>query len=249
MFIKVVKDVSFMDRNTLIAVIIIGAVVLALGSTLFDRVLPSNEKTISSNGVATLKTMPDQASVNVRVDVLQPTAEAAKNKNAEITDKVEKALKNLVEDKDIQTENFNIYEEFDWSDGKQSPKGWRATHTLKIISKDFDDIGKIVDAAVNSGASGIDYINFEISDAKKSELKKQVLEMASKDAREKAEAIASGLNAKIGDVVSVTTSDYDYLPIPIYRAEAGIALEKAVTDINPRELEVTANVQVTFELL
>lgn len=237
-----------MDRNTLIAVIIIGAVVLALGSTLFDRVLPSNEKTVSSNGVATLKTMPDQASVNIRIDVLQPTAEAAKNKNAEITDKVEKALKNLVEDKDIQTENFNIYEEFDWSDGKQTSNGWRATHSLKIIAKDFDDIGKIVDAAVSGGATGIDYINFEISDAKKSELKKQVLEMASKDAREKAEAIASGLNAKIGDVVSVTTSDYDYMPIPIYRAEAGIALEKAVTDINPRELEVTANVQVTFEL-
>lgn len=237
-----------MDRNTLIAVIIIGAVVLALGSTLFDRVLPSNEKTISSNGVATLKTMPDQASVNVRIDVLQPTADAAKNKNSEIADKVKKGLKNLVDDKDIQTEYYNIYQEFDWSEGKQTPKGYRATLNLKIIAKDFDNIGKIVDAAVDAGANGIDSINFELSDQKKSELKKQVLEMASKDAREKAQAIAAGLNAKIGDVVSVTTSDYDYLPIPIYKAEAGIALEKAVTDIQPRELDVTANVQVTFEL-
>ena len=237
-----------MDRNALIAVLVIAGVVLALGFNFFDRTLPDTGKTVSANGIATLKTMPDQASVNVRIDVLQPTAEAAKNKNAEITDKVEKALKDIVEAKDIQTEYFNIYEEFDWSDEKQSSKGWKASHTLRIISRDFDNIGKIVDAAVNGGATGIDYINFEISDAKKSELKKQVLEMASKDAREKAEAIAAGLNAKIGDIVSVTTSDYDYMPIPIYRAEAGIALDKAVTDINPRELEVTANVQATFEL-
>ncbi|MDP4012257.1 MAG: SIMPL domain-containing protein [Candidatus Nanoarchaeia archaeon] len=237
-----------MDKNALIAVLVIAGVVLALGITFFDRTLPDIGKTISANGVATLKTMPDQASVNVRIDSLQPTAEAAKNKNAEITDKVEKALKNIVDEKDIQTEYFNIYEEFDWTDGNQKSKGWRASHTLKIIATDFEDIGKIVDAAVNGGATGIDYINFEISEARKSELKKQVLEMASKDAREKAQAIASGLNAKIGDIVSVTTSDYDYMPIPIYRADAGMALEKAVTDISPKELEVSANVQVTFEL-
>lgn len=236
-----------MDRNALIAVIIIAGVVLALGYSFLDRAAP-DEKTVSANGVATIKTMPDLASVNVRIETLMPTAEASKNKNSEISNAVQKALLKIVDKKDIQTEYYNIYPEYDWSDNKQTLKGYRTQNTLKIEVSDFDKVGSVVDASVDAGANGIDSINFELSDEKKSDLKKEVLEKASKDAREKAEAIASGLNARLGDIVSVTTSDYDYLPIPIYRAEAGIALEKAVTDIQPRELEVTANVQVTFEL-
>ncbi len=236
-----------MDKNTLIAVLVIAGLVVGLGYTFLERTTP-DEKTVSANGVATIKTMPDLASVNVRIETLMPTAEASKNKNNEISEAVKRALLKIVKEKDIQTEYFNIYEEFDWSEGKQKSKGYKTMNTIKIKVYDFDDVGKVVDAAVDGGANGIDSINFELSDDKKSELKKEVLEKAAKDAREKAEAIASGLNAKLGEIVSVTTSDYDYMPIPIYRAEAGIALEKAVTDINPRELEVSANVQVTFEL-
>ena len=236
-----------MDRNALIAVLVIAGVVLALGYNFLDRGMPT-DKTISSDGVATIKTMPDLASVNVRIETLMPTAEASKNKNSEISERVMEALLKIVDKKDISTEYYNIYPEYDWSDNKQTLKGYRTQNTLKIKIKDFDNVGKVVDAAVDAGASGIDSINFELSDDKNSELKKEALAKASKDAREKAEAIVGGLNAKLGDIVSVTTSDYNYLPIPIYRADAGVALEKAVTEIQPKELEVTANVQVTFEL-
>lgn len=241
-----------MNKNSLISVIIICAVILILGLVLLNKEDVSEKKTISSNGISTIKTLPDQASVYIRIDTLEKSADASKDKNNEISQKVMDSLLTFLDKKNIETINYNIYPEYDWSENKQTVKGYRTTNSLRVKLTDFDKLGKVIDASVDAGATGIDSINFEISDDKKSELKKQVLEKASKDAREKAEAIAKGLNARLGEIVSVQTSDYDYVPIPIYAtADRGFSVaeaKQAVTDINPQELEVHANVQVSFEI-
>ena len=239
-----------MNKNSLIAVIIIAAVILALGLLWYNKDNVSNKRTISSNGISTMKSMPDLTTVYIRIDTSASTADESKDQNSKISEAVMVSLLKIVENKDIETQQFNIYPEYDWSEGKQKLLGYKTTNSLKVKLTDFTKIGDVIDAAIDSGASGIDSINFEISDDKKSELKKQVLEKASQDAREKAESVAKGLNAKLGKLVSVSAADYDYRPYPIYTMEAGgvSAAKEAATNVNPQELEVSANVQVTFEI-
>ena len=213
----------------------------------------NNQQTVSSSGTAVLKVTPDEADVVIAVETLEKSADDSKNKNAAIVDKVYAALYKINIPRDsIKTENFNIYEEYDWTlAGQQKSKGFRTSHTLRVTVKDFALVGKIVDAAVDAGATRIQGVEFDLSDATKASLKKQALAEASKDAREKAEAIASGLNAELGKIVSVSDSSYDYTPYPYLRTamEGDMAkAEFAGTEISPQELEVRANVQVVFEL-
>ena len=201
-----------------------------------------------------IKVMPDEAVVYLQIQTKDILADVVKDKNTEISDDVTTALLKLgIERKDIQTDSYNIYPEYNWSEGQQDIIGYTVVHRLKVVTTEFDDTGEIVDAAVDNGAL-VDSINFELSTEQQAEFKKQALEAASKDAREKAEAIAGGLNAKLGSIVSVSSSEFDYYPYPIFRAQtmevavAGAEAKQAATDISPKELEVTASVSVTYRL-
>ena len=214
--------------------------------------IPESEpKTITSTGTARLTTMPDEAEVYIAVETLEKSAQASKDKNAVIVDKIYAALytENIARE-NIETEYFNLYEEFDWTEEGQKSKGFKTVQTLKVKTSDFNSIGDIIDASVDAGATSIQNIQFILSDAKQKELKKEALKEASTDARGKAEAIAEGLNAKIGGIVAVSDLDYNYGPIRYLEAAVASAdtAQLAKTEISPGKLEVTANVEVTFEI-
>lgn len=234
-------------KNTL--KIIFGLLMVAL----IVGCIPATEKrTINTNGQATIKVQPDEAVVYVAVETLKDTAQAAKNSNSEITDKVYAALYKInVPRESIETSYFNIYEDFDWTQNGQVSKGFKAVHNMKITTKNFDDVGKIIDAVIDAGATRIDSISFDISEERQSELKKQALTEATTDAREKADAMAAGLGAKILGVLSVSDSGYNYMPYPLYAESMGMkALDdvRVSTEISPQTLEVTANVNVVYEI-
>ncbi len=210
------------------------------------------EKTISVTGTAKVTVPPDKAAVYVQIITRSKTsADEAKNQNANISDALQTVLLNIgIDKKDIETEGFSVYPEYDYlPDQGQVLKGYAATNSMKINVKNFDNVGKIVDASVDAGGL-ISYINYELSTEKLNEYKTSVLANASRDARSKAEAIANGLDKRLGNLVSVTTSEYNYVPYPIYRAEAasGIDVKQVATDLPPKNVDVTATVQVTYEI-
>jgi len=241
-----------MKRNNTWVGLVALAVVILVVAVMFYGKLGGNDRTLNAQGTATVKSMPDEVSVYVNIEVLKDTAEEAKNENSRISENVQTSLKNAGIT-NIETMNYNIYEDFDWTDDGRESNGFRATNILNIKTTDFDLVGKIIDLSVNAGATSIQSVNFELSDAKQSELKKQALAKASEDARLKAEGMAEGLGAKLGRIKSVSDSSYNYRAYPMLdMAEtmgAG-AVKSAVEDviINPRELEVSANVNVVFAL-
>jgi len=240
-----------LNLTAIIVTVIVIVGVLTGVFLLIGQTSVGEKNTVSATGTAQMTVPPDEAVVYLLVEARDASADNAKNKNARISDDVLTALIKVgVERKDIETENFNIYPEYDWSNEKQTLKGYVASNTMKVTVKDFNNVGKIVDAAVDSGAL-VNYINFELSLAKQNDYKVSVLANASQDARRKAEAITSGLGKKLGDLVSVQSSDYGYMPYPLYaRAEsAGAAEVKSVaTNIQPKNLEITATVTASFEI-
>ncbi|MBS3163562.1 SIMPL domain-containing protein [Candidatus Woesearchaeota archaeon] len=207
------------------------------------------KNTISATGNSQMTVAPDQALVYLLIETRSKSAEDAKNQNALISTNVLTALDKIGISKDqIETENYNLYPEYDWSDNEQNIKGYIASNNIKIKSEDFTDVGKIIDASVDAG-SLVSYINFELSNEKTNEYKKQVLAKASEDAKQKAESIAGGLGKKLGDVVSVSSSDFNYMPYPLYRAEASsVSVKEVATDIQPKNLDITASVTVSYAI-
>lgn len=237
------------------SIIAITIVILAgIGAYLFlQGKAPSN--TVSVQGNALIKVNPDLVTVYFKAETNGSTAQEAKDANAEIVNKATAELIKIgvLEDK-IHAEDFNIYPEYDWIDGQQKFKGYKAIHSFKVEleTMQIDKVGRVIDAGVDAGAL-INYINFELSTEKQNYYKAEALKQASQDAKTKAEAIASGLDKKVGKLVSVSDMSFDYYPWPIYRAlEIGGSAEEAkeaVTNIRPSEKEISAIISVVYQIV
>ena len=232
--------------------ILIAIIILLVGGFLFYTNSNKEKTTITVTGQSKIESLADQVIVYVGIETLKKTTEESKDENAMISDDILTALiKADIPKADIETSSYNIYPEYDYNyeTGKQSLKGYKTVNILKIKTKDFSRVGKIVDSSVDAGATNIQGINFELSQEKQNQIKTEAISKASEDAKIKAQATAQGLNAKLGRVKSVTIADYNYYPFPIYTAESGADVRKVVsTEILPSKLEVTANVNVVFEI-
>jgi hypothetical protein len=247
-----------MENSVKITLIIVSSVlVLALIGIYAFIQMGDYGNTVSANGQAVIDAVPDMVSVYFSIQTNGSSAGEAKDRNAEIADEVVTELVKLgLERKQIVTENFNVYPEYSWKEGKQELEGYKATHSIvvEMSSDELDDVGEVVDAGVDSGAL-ISYINFELSHKLQNQYKTEALKIAAEDAKLKAESTALGLDRKLGSLVSVSSQSFEYYPWPIYRAEmdlgAGMNAEQAkvaATNIQPGEQEIRASVSVVYKL-
>ena len=216
---------------------------------------PSTVATISMTGTAQGSFAPDLGVVYLKIETRDMLAETAKDKNAKIADDVMKALLALgIDEEDIETQNYQICPEYEWTYGSQRKrvfKGYVVTNTMKVSTKDFDKMGKIIDASVDNGAL-IDRINFELSNEKFNEYKTLVLAEAAVDTKNKAEAVISALGADLGDIVSVSGNSR-YTPRTYYKSNIleydAEAVQDVPTNIQPKDLDISASISVVFEII
>lgn len=228
-------------------------VVLLTGILVYSNFSSGN--TVTGNGQATIKVVPDLVSVYFNVDTKANTSSEATSKNAEIVDKlIAELVSEGLEKDEIQTMNLNVYPIYDQVNGQEISRGFRATHSLKVElpTSDSGKIGDVIDAGVNAGA-GISYINFELSQEKQNDYKAQALKSATEDAKIKAQAIVSGLGKNLGRLVSVSDTSFNYYPWPLYTSAEGTTMDAsaaktATTNISPGEQEVTSSVTAVFKI-
>ena len=204
---------------------------------------------VTVTGTYQMTVDPDQAEVYVGVSTLKPTAKEAQDETNKAINAIIAGLKaSGINEKDIETQNLNLYENMIWEDNEYKSNGWKADQMLKITTKDLTKVGAIVDAAVDNGANSIQGVSFSLSQDAEKAYKLQVIAKATEDARAKAETIASSLNTKLGKVKSFSESGYYYTPYR-YDMVAGISMEKAVAEaanVQPQKVTVDATVTVEY---
>ena len=214
---------------------------------------------ITAQGESSLKATPDLVSVYVLIESRNSTAELAQASNAVLATTVlnRLALLGFANDS-IQLSSYNVYPDYDWSNNKQTLKGYIVSQQLTLYVKDFSQVSKVVNEVVAAGGL-VSSINFELSSAKQNAYKTQLLTEASADARVKAQAIASGLGRKLGALVMVETQDA-YYPGPInYYSRAGsggaetyatdaAAVKDAAQKLAPQDIDMQATVAVKYRL-
>jgi len=248
------KEGNINWRTVLVAVLVTLAIIVGL------VVVTQNEpivegRTVSVTGVSELSVDPDQAIIYISVETFDESLQDAKDENAEITDDImyDLTIRLRIDEDDIETQNYRIDQRYEWTSGKRELVGYDVINKIKVTIWDFDDIGRAVDYAVDNGAL-VDYLNFELSQEVMNSYKSTVLKLAAKDAKNKAESIVEGLEQKLGELISVDTSDYYYRPYPVYSYgvdEKGVttSIQDAVTNIQPRDLDVSATVHVVYEVI
>ena len=248
------------SNNLQVALVVFALTVLIIGGFLFYQSIDKTpSQTVDVRGQAEVSAHPDIITVYLRVDTNASTAKDAKDENAEITEKVINSLLNSgINREKISTQNFNVYEDYEWTREGRVFRGFKATHSIKVelTSDNTDMIGTVIDAGIDNGAL-LQYINFEISSQKQNEYKAQATLIATQNAKMQAEAMAQGLGMKLGDVVSISDASFSGYS-PYFRAYETADIAKAeidssevarvVTDIQPGEQKIHANVNVVYGL-
>ena len=204
------------------------------------------QKTLQVTGVGTVSTRPDQAVVMLAVQTQAATATQASSDNAATMSKVLDALASIGIDKNsIQTTSYSLTPVYDYKQDQTSPPkivGYAARNAIQITLSDFSLVGKALDAAISAGANEVQGVMFTLSSKTFSDIEKQALQAAIQDADSKAKAVASSLGVTLLGPISVTPG-YVYQPMVDKTSLAG-----AQTPIQPGALEVTANVQITYQI-
>jgi uncharacterized protein YggE len=208
------------------------------------------QKTISITGAGVASATADQATLNLGVEVTKDTAGAAINENANLMAAVIEALKDQgIDEEDIQTTNYNVYAQYDWTEDGRELVGYTVSNMVQVTVRDIDNVGNVIDAAGEAGSNTINGISFGLSEEKMAELKTAAYILALGDAQDKADLIADTLGLSITGVQSVTENSYTPVRTYMEYAESGMDMaisSKAPTPIVSGDLSVSVNVHIVF---
>jgi len=208
---------------------------------------------ISVSGTVTKTANPELAYITLSIETLDKSASKSQSDNAVQANQVMAALENTgIASDDIETSSYNVREEFEWNENlrKSVSVGYKTTNTIRTTVRDLDNVGNVIDAAVNAGANNISNVSFALTKETQSELKTVALKDASENARIKAQSIASGLGIGVGQVYSASESSSYATPsyAKNYAMEDSAIGASAPTPITPGDIEFSATVSVQFEI-
>jgi uncharacterized protein YggE len=198
--------------------------------------------TIQAAGTATLFANPDQAYISIGVVTDGSTAQDAAQRNSTQATAVLNALKQVLGNAGtIQTVSYSVNPRYSSTAGQAAViVGYTASNTLQVTTLDLSLIGSLIDTANQAGANSVGGLQFSLRDPEP--LKQQALGQAAKQARAHADAIAAGLGAKTGALVSAQEAG-SVSPVVIAGAAAA-----APTPIQTGQVSVTASVTITVQL-
>jgi uncharacterized protein YggE len=196
--------------------------------------------------------IPDTAEINLGIQVNKTTVgEAQSQANQKIKQITEELKKIGIKDKYIKTVNYSVYPNYDYQAG-QKITGYNVNITLRIKVKDFQKINQTIDVGTAQGANQIGALSFTIDELKLEELQTEARNQAIEKAQRKAKEIAQASGIKLGRLVNVSENISNNSPVPLTARAMGVggtSAEKADTQIQPGESEVTASVVLSYETL
>lgn len=220
--------------------------------------------TITVSGEGEVFAVPDTATFSVTVQEeakdVKTAQTAATKKNNDIVSYLKTAG---VDSKDIQTSDYNVYPQYDYSQGicrdgycppgKQTLRGYQVSQTLTVKVRDTDKAGDLLSGVGSLGASQVSGLNFTLGEddqrAKEAEARGKAIE----NAREKAEVLAKQLGVEVVRVVGFTEGG-GYGGVYYAKAEMAMAADGRGGAMPPSpelpvgQNKITSNVSVTYEI-
>ena len=255
---------SFRYMRVLVAallVTIILAVAASAAQALEWTFFEDNYATINVEGSAEVVVVPDIATFSFTVEAEAEDAAVAQEQSATAINDITTFLSEQgVEETDIKTTGYNVFERYTWTEcapfvpcnRERESAGFTATQQVMVKVRATDNAGTLIAGAGERGATNISGLRFEVDD--RDALEEEARLMAIKDAKEKAKRRAKELDARLGDVLSVNDGSGGYFPEPMMARSFEESMEFAMADaaiapeISVGENTIRASVTITYEL-
>ena len=243
-----------MKKSLLTTFAILTLAALMTGCSVFQSASVSNDqvRTINANGSGIVYVVPDIARVSIGVNTQNEDAAIALSENTQDVNAVMQALVELgVAENDIQTSNFYVYQQTNYTYPMASDLGTESVattvfvvqNTVSVVVREINSLGEILAAVVDQGANTINGVSFDIEDPSAAIAEAQ--QKAIDDAASQAQAIASAAGVTLGDITYLTVSDGYTSTLD------SVAIERAAGGSVPIStgtltIQVTANITYEF---
>ncbi len=210
------------------------------------------ERTISLAAVGKVTAKPDIAMTTMGVDSEGKTVGEAQDKNTKIMNDLIARLKDLgIEEKDIQTSNYNIYPQYDYlQDEGRVLRGYMVSQNVTVKIRDLENVNSVIALAGQVGATNVSGLSFTIDDM--DVYINEARQDAMKKIGEKANILRNSLGVNFVSVVSYNEYSNNGTPTPMYEAKSlayGMGGADSVSpSIESGSSEVDLNVNIVFEI-
>lgn len=167
--------------------------------------------TLTTAGTASTQVKPDSARVYFRVESYAADIKTARSENAKSVEAVINALKKLpianlkMKSADVSVQLVTHRR----NDEERLPKilGYHITNAFTVLIENDDTVkladeaSRVMDTALEKGATGVDQIQFFARDLEKA--RRELLTKAVEDALRNARALASGANRAINEIATI----------------------------------------------
>jgi len=207
------------------------------------------EPVVSTSGEGMAQAAPDRAWITVSAESRAPSPSEAQRRNVELMRPVQDALRAArVPDEAIRTVGYDLQQEFDFVNGKRVSRGYLARNSIEIRVDDVTRVGEFLEIVVKQGATSVSGLRFDLKDQAK--LEREAVRLAVTNARLKAEAAAAGAGRTLDRLVRIEEAGGAAPPVPMpqFRALAVQAADATAPPVAIGQIEVRAQVTVTFSL-
>lgn len=203
--------------------------------------------TVAGTGEAHGK--PDFAQVQLGVVTEAPTAaEALKKNNEAMSQLIVMIRKRGIEDRDLQTVQFNVSPRYKYDKNQQEPPkiaGYQVTNEVHVKVRKLTELGAFLDETVSLGANQVRGISFGVADP--SQFMDDARKKAIADAQRRARVYAEAAGLKIGKPIRIEEQAGGRPgPYPVARMEAAAA---SAVPVAPGEQAFSVTVTVSYAIV
>ena len=230
-----------------------GEVAEPLGIAAATRGSGPEQTGITVEGIGEVRIDPDTAFLSVGVQVVAETAaEAATALSTNSNSVIEAVREAGVDENNIATQSLAltpIYAEPPVAQRDTPPKidGYRASTTVLVTVNEIDRASEILDTALSAGANVVNSVRFSVMETE--EFERQALDMATRDAASKAEAMAAALGGKVGGLIWILEDTSGFggsFPTAQRRVAFAEASVAPLVALEAGQLTITARVIANF---
>ena len=230
--------------------ILLSAGALALLVTSASAQFTARRSSVRASGDATVSVKPDQLRLGVGVTTTAATAQEASDQNATQATAVIAALRKVAGTAgEIKTIGYSVSPNYRYPQGGGTPTltGYTANNTVEVITSDLSLGGKLIDSSVQAGATNIQSLRFALKDSEAARF--EALRLATLQAKRHAEAIATGLNARLGYVIAADEGAAARRVLADTRTVNAAAGGTVPTPVETGMVDVYATVTLEIELI
>ena len=228
--------------SMLVPVLLLALVLSACGPA-----ASAQSRTLNVSGNGTVYLTPDIAYIYIGVHTDNTDIAQAVSANNTQAQAVVEALKGAgVAANDIQTSSFNVYssQKTDPASGLANGYNYGVDNTVYVTVRDLTKLGNLLNVAVGAGANSINSIQFDVAD--KTVAMTQARQKAMDNAASLAGELAQTAKVKLGEIQSISYTDYSPSPYYGMGGGGGASAPNASVPIQPGQQQISVTVSVTY---